>query len=88
MRGAFWTAALGLLPLVCAAAPKPAAWVPVRWPWTDAASLDLLAGSPVNCLLLENYTQEFAAAAAARGVVTLAVLTPSARCVAATRRKR
>ena len=86
MRAASWTAALGLLPLVCAAAPKPAAWVPVRWPWTDVASLDLLAGSPVNCLLLENYTPEFTAAAEARGLVTLAVLTPSGDVASAARK--
>lgn len=77
---------LGLFPLVCTAAPKPAAWVPVRWPWTDVASLDLLAGSPVNCLLLENYTPEFTAAAEARGLVTLAVLTPSGDVASAARK--
>ena len=83
MRTAAWRTVLGLLPLVCAAAPKPADWVPVRWPWTDVASLDLLAGTPVNCLLLENYTAGFAAAAEGRGLVTLAVLTPSSGDVGA-----
>ncbi len=83
MRAAVCTAVLGFGALVCPAAPKPADWVPVRWPWTDAASLDLLAGTPVNCLLLENYTADFAAAAAARGIVTLAVLGPGAEPAAA-----
>jgi hypothetical protein len=48
--------------------------VPARWPWTDRESLDLLAGSPVNCLLLRAYPAELIAAANARGIVTLAVL--------------
>src|SRR5207244_2720603 len=42
-------------------------------PWSDLESLDLLNGTPVNCLLLTKATPEFAAAAAARGVATLAV---------------
>lgn len=72
-----WAAVLlGLLPVVCPAAPRPADWVPVRWPWLDAQSLELLSGTPVNCLLLRKPTAEFAAAAAARGIVTLAVVTP------------
>jgi hypothetical protein len=78
MRAVVCAAVLGCGSLVCPAAPKPVDWVPVRWPWTDAASLDLLAGSPVNCLLLENYTTDFVAAARARGLVTLVVLGPSA----------
>jgi hypothetical protein len=72
-----WTAVFGLLPLAYAAVPQPADWVPVRWPWTDARSLDLLAGSPVNCLLLSQASPELAAAAAERGLVTLAVVEPS-----------
>src|SRR5262245_61586180 len=52
-------ACMVLLPLVCAAVPKPADWVPVRWPWTDVPSLELLAGSPVNCLLLKDSPAEF-----------------------------
>jgi hypothetical protein len=78
MRAAVCTVVLGFGTLVCPAAPKPADWVPVRWPWTDAASLDLLTGTPVNCLLLQNYTADFAAAAEARGIATLAVLGPGA----------
>jgi hypothetical protein len=60
------------------AAPKPADWVPARWPWTEVRSLELLAGTPVNCLLARDPSAEFAAAASARGVATLAVLRPGA----------
>ena len=72
-----WAATLlGLMPVLCAAAPKPADWVPVRWPWSDPGSLELLRGTPVNCLLLRHPTAEFAAAAAAQGVAALAVVVP------------
>jgi len=60
----------------CPAAIKPSEWVPARWPWTDTRSLELLSGTPVNCLLLRRATAEFTAAAAARGIVTLAVVLP------------
>ncbi|MDE3165937.1 MAG: hypothetical protein KGN36_09035 [Acidobacteriota bacterium] len=66
----------GFLPLVCAAIPKPADWVPVRWPWMDAASLDLLKGTAVNCVLVRHPAPGFTQAATARGIVTLAVVTP------------
>src|SRR5690349_8594191 len=69
-------ALMGMLPIVCAATPKPADWVPVRWPWTDERSLELLAGTPFNCLLLRHPPAPFVAAAQARGIVTLAVITP------------
>uniref|UniRef100_Q02CN2 Uncharacterized protein n=1 Tax=Solibacter usitatus (strain Ellin6076) TaxID=234267 RepID=Q02CN2_SOLUE len=68
-------ALLGLLPLLCGAATAPAGWVPVRWPWSDARSLELLAQTPVNCLLLTRYPPEFVAAAQARGIAALAVVT-------------
>ncbi|MBI5085517.1 MAG: hypothetical protein HZB13_13070 [Acidobacteria bacterium] len=43
--------------------------VPARWPWTDAASLGLLDGSPINCLVLEAEPgPEFAGAASGRGL--------------------
>jgi hypothetical protein len=48
----------------------------MRWPWSDAASLELLSGTPVNCLPLKTVLPEFVEAAAARGVVTLAVIAP------------
>lgn len=65
---------MALLPLVCAAASKPADWVPMRWPWGDAKSLELLAESPVNCLLVKDPAAEFIAAAEARGLATLVLI--------------
>src|ERR1035438_808416 len=76
MRAGRWVAALGFVPFLCAAAPPPSAWVPVRWPWADTRSLELLAGTPVNCLLLHSPAPELVAAAQERGVVALAVVTP------------
>jgi hypothetical protein len=86
MRALRWGAVLGFLPLLRAAAPQPADWVPMRWPWSDPASLELLSGTPINCLLLKTVGPDFVQAAAARGVVTLAVIAPGgdvARAVAA-----
>jgi hypothetical protein len=77
---------LGFLALLRAAVPQPADWVPMRWPWSDPASLELLSGTPINCLLLKTVGPDFVQAAAARGVVTLAVIAPGgdvARAVAA-----
>src|SRR5216684_3663058 len=60
----------------------PADWVPARWNWTDPASLDLLQGTPVNCLLLKwnaGQAQEiaaFAGHAAERRIATLAIIEP------------
>jgi hypothetical protein len=84
-------AVLGLAPLLCeavlsAAVPRPADWVPVRWPWNDVKSLELLSGTPINCLLLTAYPETLVTAAAERGLVTLAVLTPGVDAVAAARR--
>src|ERR1019366_5476985 len=76
MRAGRWVAVVGFVPLLCAAAPPPSAWVPVRWPWADTRSLELLAGTPVNCLLLQSPASALVAAAQARGVVALAVVTP------------
>jgi hypothetical protein len=67
-----------LLPLLLiAAAPD---WVPARWQSSDPKSLELLAQTPINCLLLEqpNWSADFAKAAAARGIVTLGIVHPSA----------
>ncbi len=82
---------LGFMPLLCegvlsSAVPRPADWVPVRWPWNDVKSLELLSGTAINCLLLKTYPEAFVAAAAARGLVTLALLTPGGDVVAAARR--
>jgi len=51
-------------------------WVPVRWPSGDPKSLELLNGSAINCLWLERpeWSAQFAAAAAARGIATLGVI--------------
>ena len=86
MRGAGLAALMGLLPLLHAAVPQPADWVPVRWPWSEAPSLELLAGTPINCLLLRNYSGDLVSAAAGRGIVTLAVIAPGGDVVAAVRR--
>src|SRR5581483_6286314 len=55
---------------------SPANWVPARWNWTDVKSLDLVAGTSVNCLLLKSVDSAFAAAARERGIVALAVIAP------------
>src|ERR1035438_7892215 len=77
LRVARWVALLSAMPLLASVAP-PSGWVPARWNGTDAKSLDLLSGTPVNCLLLSSYPPEFVPRAAARGIVTLAALKPGA----------
>jgi hypothetical protein len=72
-RAALWAVVVSVMPLLDAALPKPADWVPARWPWADTQSLQLLEGSPVNCLLLNSPTSEFVDAAKARGVVVLSI---------------
>jgi len=47
----------------------------MRWPWVDVRSLELLAGTPVNCLLLKSPSPELVAAARAHDVAALAVVT-------------
>lgn len=44
--------------------------VPARWPAAGVSTLELLKGSPINCLLVDSgaWKQEFADAAAARGI--------------------
>jgi hypothetical protein len=86
MRALRWGAVLGLLPLLYAAAPQPSDWVPMRWPWSDAASLELLSGTPINCLLLKTVLPDLVQAAAARGLVTLAVIAPGGDVAGAARR--
>ncbi|HWD99684.1 MAG TPA: hypothetical protein VG345_11620, partial [Bryobacteraceae bacterium] len=62
----------------------PADFVPVRWTSSDPRSLDLIAGTSVNCLLLEwkadraQSFSAFASAAEPKGVAVLAVLHPGA----------
>ncbi|MGA2268970.1 MAG: hypothetical protein ABSH44_10925 [Bryobacteraceae bacterium] len=86
MRALRWGAVLGLVPFLHAAAPQPSDWVPMRWPWSDPASLELLSGTPINCLLLKTASPEFVEAAAGRGLVTLAVIAPGGDVVGAARR--
>jgi hypothetical protein len=61
--------------LLLAALPH---WVPARWSSGDPKSLDLLAGTPVNCILLEspNWNPDVVKKAAGRNIATLAVLHP------------
>jgi hypothetical protein len=47
----------------------------MRWPWSDAQSLDLLANSPINTLLLPA-ASPLAATAASRGLNAMLVLHP------------
>jgi len=79
MPSALWALLLCAFP---AYASKPADWVPVRWPWSDAKSLELLAGTPVNCLLLTGHPADLVSAAGERGIVTLAVIAPGGDPVA------
>lgn len=55
-------------------------WVPMRWTSDDPGSLELLEGTPVNCVLLERgqWTSPLIEAAASRGIATLGVVHPSA----------
>jgi hypothetical protein len=67
------------------AAPSPDRWVPARWPWSDAQSLELLNDSPVNCLLLKSWTPELVAAARKKDLVVLALIAPGGDTVATAR---
>jgi len=57
-------------------------WVPARWHWLETKTLELVAGTPVNCLLVDwdplHKTQAaaFAGAATEKGIATLAVIRP------------
>ncbi|MCC6585270.1 MAG: hypothetical protein IT168_01010 [Bryobacterales bacterium] len=53
-------------------------WAPVRWPGSDPKSIDLVKGTAVNCLLLEqkDWSADFSAKAAEAGIATLGVLRP------------
>jgi hypothetical protein len=86
MRVGRWVALAGSVSLLCAApVPRPADWVPMRWPWPAAKSLELLAESPINCLLLKAYSPELVAAAGRQGVAALVVIAPGEDPVAAAR---
>jgi hypothetical protein len=75
-----------LAPLLCQAAIPPSDWVPARWPWRDAKSLELIQGSPINCLLLDTWAADLPSAAAKRGLITLAVIVPQQDAAGAARR--
>src|SRR5579884_206992 len=65
-----------LLPLLMlAAAPD---WIPARWQSSDPKSLELVAQTPINCLLVEKpyWSADFAKSAAARGILVLGVVRP------------
>jgi hypothetical protein len=53
-------------------------WVPARWISNDTKSLELLKGTPINCLLMERaaWNGAFTVEASKRGVATLAVIHP------------
>jgi hypothetical protein len=62
-------------------------WVPARWHSADPNSLDLLAGTPINCLLLDTTPNSaFARQAELQGITLLAVLHPGEDLNAATQR--
>src|SRR5499433_2880822 len=60
----------------------PTDWVPARWHWLETKTLELISGTPVNCLLVDwdrrqkTEAATFAGAAAERGIATLAVIRP------------
>ena len=64
--------------------PGPRDWVPARWTWTDPATLDLLTGTPVNCVLVEwsedlqDQIAAFSSRAGEKGIASLAVIRPGA----------
>ncbi|HYM10210.1 MAG TPA: hypothetical protein VEU62_05745, partial [Bryobacterales bacterium] len=45
----------------------PADWVPARWRWLETKTLELLSGTPVNCLLIDWNSPPKAQAAAFAG---------------------
>jgi hypothetical protein len=51
-------------------------WVPARWASSDPKSLELLSGTPINCLWLERpqWSSTFLEEAAKRGIATVAVI--------------
>lgn len=61
--------------LLMAVAPD---WVPARWYSSDPKSLELVAQTPINCLLLEraNWAEPLTKAAADRGIAILGVVQP------------
>jgi hypothetical protein len=60
-------------------AVAPSGWAPVRWPSADPASLELLDGTPFNCLLLERdaWQAGVVKSAGSRGRAALGVVRPA-----------
>jgi hypothetical protein len=69
--------------LLLAAAPD---WVPARWHSADPKSLELLSGTPINCILLDRAEWQSALIRSAKeqGIATLAVIRPADDLSAAT----
>jgi hypothetical protein len=69
---------LALLASVLTAATQPADLVPARWPSDNPASLNILNGSPINCLLVPetNWSNAFLAAAHSKNITVLALVQP------------
>jgi len=70
------------------AAASAANWIPMRWSSADPQTLDLLKGTPVNCLLLEerDWSPAFLKAAAARNIATVASIPAGERAAELARR--
>jgi hypothetical protein len=66
--------------LLAFALAAPPDWIPVRWPSSDPASLALVRGTAVNCLLLEKgrWSAEFSQKANEAGAATLGVVRSAA----------
>lgn len=69
------------MPLALAIVALFSQWIPARWHSSDPKSLELLAGTPVNCVLLERaqWDAAFISAAQARSIAVLGVVHPGAR---------
>jgi hypothetical protein len=65
-----------VLAVLLAATVSVADWVPARWTSNEPKTLDLVAETPVNCLLLEQaaWSASFSDQAASRGIVVLGVV--------------
>jgi hypothetical protein len=66
------------VPLALAIIALFSQWIPARWHSSDPKSLELLAGTPINCLLLEHaqWDATFIANAQARSIAVLGVIHP------------
>jgi hypothetical protein len=71
-------------------AASVADWVPVRWPSGDVKSLELLQGTPVNCILVEpaSWSKEFSATAIKQGLDVLGIVKSSSGALDAARRAK